>query len=362
MCRTQFELDDAAEADIICNGRRQQQSEGQEPESVGLIGETSNQTHDLFTSPQKTSFLTVRFPRWINFSYSTFDRHHGMRHHLPQRRRPNPFGPHRNSDLTETVLKRPMKPPIDGLPDYLGEDPSTSTNGVLLVSREVQQEDPAIAPERTKHTTSPVRGPVTRHPPPEPWDDQDLLDLPYDNPFYSRAIDNSLWLPRDPTGQLDLDDTIDLKSSITVDESAGRLGSWIMVDEAASPEEASVASNRLGTIVTRFPVELQEVDGTEEIDLPPVIAQRVHSNEKDVERVSQHRRPLAPRRVSSGDQKSLAKSEKRVPGRRPSMLDLPPLSPYHTLTSASIMSARRPRSGSLMSILQVSQPMFVERS
>ena len=355
MCRTQFELDDAAEADVICNGRHQQRSEDQDPESVGLVGEISDQTHDFLTNPQKSSLLTVRFPRWINFSYATFDRHHGMRHHRPQHRRPNPFGPHRNCDLTE-----PAKPPSDGLPHCLTERPSSPTNGVLMVPREVLQEDPAMsnAPRRTKPLHSPIRGSVARHPPPEPWDDQALLDLPYDNPFYSRAIDNSLWLPRDPTGLLDLDDTIDLKSSITVDESAGRLGSWIAVDETTSPEEVSIASR---SIVTRFPVDLQEVDGTEEIDLPPVIARRVNSNEKDVERVSHHRRPLIPRRVSS-EQKSLGGSEKRVPGRRPSILDLP-TTPYHTLTSASIMSARRPRSGSLMSILQMSQqPVFVESS
>ena len=357
MCRTQFELDDAAEADVICNGHHQQRSEGQDPESVGLVGDISDQTHDFFTSPQKSSLLTVRFPRWINFSYATFDRHHGMRHHRPQHRRPNPFGPHRNCDLTE-----PTKPPSDGWPHCLTERPSSSTNGVLMVPREVLQEDPAMSnePRRTIPLHSPVRGSVARHPPPEPWDDQGLLDLPYDNPFYSRAIDNSLWLPRDPTGLLDLDDTIDLKSSIAVDESAGRLGSWIAVDEAASPEEVSIASR---SIITRFPVDLQDMDGTEEIDLPPVIAQRVHSNEKDVERVSHRRRPLTPRRVNSGDQKSLAGSEKHIPGRRPSILDLHRTSPYRTLTSASIMSARRPWSGSLMSTLQISQqPVVAERS
>lgn len=350
MCRTQFELDDAAEADMICRGLRQQRSESQEPESVGL------ETQDLFSSPQKPSLLTVRFPRWVNFSYATFDRHHGVRHHRPQHRRPNPFGPHRNSDLTEAVPREPTTPPSDGLPHCSSECPSASTNGVLMVPRDVLQENPAIpnAPLHTK-PSSPVRGFVACHPPPEPWDDQELLDLPYDNPFYCRAIDNSLWLPRDPTGPLDLDDTIDLKSSITVDESVGQLGSWIAADEAASLEEVSIASR---SIVTRFPIELQQVDGTEEIDLPPVIAQRVHSNEKDVERVSHHRWPLTPRRASSGYQKSLAGSKKPVPGRRPSILDLPPTSPYHTITSASMMSARRPRSGSLIS----QQPVLVERS
>ncbi|EEB87618.1 hypothetical protein MPER_14978, partial [Moniliophthora perniciosa FA553] len=105
-------------------------------------------------------------------------------------------------------------------------------------------------------------GPVSVHPPPTSWDDQTTIDLPYDNPYYTRTINNVLWLPRDPCGVLDLDDTIDLKIAISVDPVAGQIGTCF--------------------VNLPFTPEPEAVDGTETIDLPAVLAKRAEARD-DVE-------------------------------------------------------------------------------
>lgn len=370
MCRRQFELDDAAEAEVLCNGVLRPQPE--EAEAVGLVNGTPNHEYDC--RPSRSPFFTIRLPDWINFSYATLNRNHGVPHHRPQHRRPNPFGPHKNSDLTEPrQLRESKQQHIEGLPECRMEGPSSSaTDGhPPHILTEEPREDPALLNCRVHKDPSQSRGggPVVRHPPLQPWDDQRLPDLPYDNPYYSRAIDNALWLPRNPIGLLDLDDTVDLKVSITVDETAGGLGSWIAAtDDIISPDEASGISNmdvspptgKPGSIITYFPVTLQEVDGTEEIDLPPVIAQRVSAGERDVERSPQLRRPTLLRQASSSD-RSFAGTE-RITRRRPSILDLPQPSPQFIYSSPTALAAKRARSGSVMSALQLPSPGFAERA
>ena len=50
MCRARFEVDDAFEADVICNGRPQQtsSSERKEGESVGLMDMTPGQRREYY--------------------------------------------------------------------------------------------------------------------------------------------------------------------------------------------------------------------------------------------------------------------------------------------------------------------------
>ncbi|VDC00686.1 unnamed protein product [Peniophora sp. CBMAI 1063] len=67
---------------------------------------------------------------------------------------------------------------------------------------------------------------VTPHPPHPRWDDEPDPDKPYENPYYSAPIGSSLWLPRNPCGLLDLDDTVDVHRSLTTVEAAGGLGEW----------------------------------------------------------------------------------------------------------------------------------------
>jgi hypothetical protein len=97
---------------------------------------------------------------------------------------------------------------------------------------------------------------VIPHPPPAPWDDQAIIDLPYDNPFYTRTIDNVLWLPQNP---------------------------WYMapslIPTLSPPEQISISP------VMKCSLGLPDVDGTESIDLPPVIAQPVQAKDVGVEQV-----------------------------------------------------------------------------
>lgn len=64
------------------------------------------------------------------------------------------------------------------------------------------------------------------HPPHPSWNDDSSPEHGYENPYYSRAITDFLWLPRDPLAILDLDDTVDLRVSITSEPGAGKLGTW----------------------------------------------------------------------------------------------------------------------------------------
>jgi hypothetical protein len=144
-------------------------------------------------------------------------------------------------------------------------------------------------------------GPVVPHPPPRPWDDQTYVDLPYDNPYYTRSIQDVLWLPQDPMSTLSLENTIDLHQSITCDPNAGEIGTWLgQADKTSSPLSISRRSERCSPVFPRSSSSIRQYTGTEDVELPPGIAQRVRSLQKreDVEEAN-GRRPSIWRRVSS---------------------------------------------------------------
>jgi len=68
---------------------------------------------------------------------------------------------------------------------------------------------------------------ISPHPKHPTWDDFPHLDRPYDNPFYTAPIDNFLWLPRNPFGVLDLDDSVDVHETLTSEPGAGKPGRWM---------------------------------------------------------------------------------------------------------------------------------------
>lgn len=88
---------------------------------------------------------------------------------------------------------------------------------------------------------------VTNHPPHPVWNDDSNPDTPYDNPYYTRSISDTLWLPRNPLGILDLDDTVDLRMSLTSEPSAGKLGAW-QEDEFLSSAIESVLATSFGSV------------------------------------------------------------------------------------------------------------------
>ncbi|TFK40830.1 hypothetical protein BDQ12DRAFT_721445 [Crucibulum laeve] len=360
MCRAQFEHDDIAEARILCGTRGEQATSDSETDAEGNTTHGNEQEHNAFIHRRRHSaFSTWRLPAWVNFSYTT------MNHRRPnnaQRRPPNPFGPNSGSFSRIPSLTRksgyghkeaevgPVQSatsPTDGYP-WNNEGPASVPKIDLNVSNGYP------APDNNS--------PVVAHPPPIPWDDQGTPDLPYENPFYTRTIDNVLWLPQDPTNTLDLDDTIDLRVSLAVEVTAGQLGTWLGVQQTSSPDELSPVMSRtstgpdqsssllappLQTSPVQHPTLLPDVDGTEEIDLPIVIAKRVQSKEDDIERTVRPRRPSGYRsKVSLGDKSSISTGSASAK-RRPSFLE----GPIPSFRSFSDNGPGRGRSNSIMSAL-----------
>jgi len=336
MVRAQYELDDLAEAEITCHGHRSERSDAEDPEQQEPVENTPSTDPKYQTRHTKFRFsqvFTWRLPAWVKSSHSTANQR--ARH--PLHRRPNSFSPHHNSDLAHNPLRTPSLEESSSFPQ---EGPSTTTK-VTLDGYPANKPEHYPAVLNTNLDTIALRATdaVVPYPPPIPWDDQALLDLPYDNPFYTRIIDNVLWLPRHPSCVLNLDDTIHLKLSITTEPTAGRLGSWLGVDEALSPQElrhAAEPDDSTPLPISKSPSTrsvqlLPEVDGTEEIDLPLVIAKRVHAREKDVEETLRPRKSyLVPRKLSvSGEHTSSLGTCSTIGRRKPSILDRTTPSLYH---------------------------------
>ena len=352
MCRAQFELDDIAEADIVC--QRRFRSSSSEPETDPDKSVTCSNIHGANDVVNRLdSKRDWRLPAWINFSYSIPRRGLG-----PQGRHPNPFGPQQEKELSLSV----SQPCEVHVPERLSpqEGPSSVTTyapdkgypwNVPGAKRDLRVLN--ISLDKSDSDT------IVPHPPPAPWDDQAVIDLPYDNPFYTRTIDNVLWLPRNPTCVLDLDDTVDMKISITVEASVGRLGTWLGLGETLSPTSPIPTPSPPEQIamspVMQCSLGLPEVDGTESIDLPPIIAQRVQAKEGGVEQALRTRKSaIYPRRPSTGDKNS--SNPISVRPQRPQTAERPMLPSYRSFSDST---SNRPRSSS--SALQLPPSGTVER-
>ncbi|PBK97545.1 hypothetical protein ARMGADRAFT_1076012 [Armillaria gallica] len=291
MCRAQFERDDVQEAHIVC-GR---------PEAAGILniegGETGNTKQDMniafSTNLQRRQFWQL--PAWVTLFFAK------------DRRQPNdPSAGGPNPSCTE---HRSFSRLGSGTSQAEENEPPSRLAAGSKLEPPLSPTAPPVEPmPRTEDDL-----PVVPHPPPVSWDDLTTADLPYDNPYYTRAISNALWLPRNPCGLLDLDDTVDLKTSITVEASAGKIGTWIGIPETESPLQMSTLS-LYPSHVSSPPSERRAssfaVDGTEEIDLPPAIARRVEVKEGDIEQAA------APRRAS------LSRGRPSISQRQPSLSTL----------------------------------------
>ena len=161
---------------------------------------------------------------------------------------------------------------------------------------------------------------VQPHSPTKPWDDAPRHDIPYKNPSYGSKIDGFLWLPRNPLGKLDLDDSVELRRAITTERGGGGLGEWVdetplVSNEIADHDSESVvaAPGTLPIPGAQLTVENREglrrqgsvfsatsgfthatlpsgslsrhLTGTEEIVLPPGIKARVPHEEYGFKRL-----------------------------------------------------------------------------
>lgn len=333
VCGSHSTQTDAAE-----NGTVNHSDEGNEQDVNALIG-----APDIHASR-----FTWRMPAWVAFSWSSV-RHRP--HHHAVKRQPNPFHPQQPFSPLPSASPVSAVPPTDTTKAIYNPSainyrwPTAPTTDSEMNAAE----KPPVALPSTPDDDS---KPVAVHPPPVSWDDQTTVDLPYDNPFYTRAISNVLWLPRDPIGTLNLDDTIDLKSSLTVDINAPPLGSWT----GPLSQQAS-AMSIVSSPEEEFPPETREsVDGTESIDLPPTIAKRAEAND-DVEHLRPHRSSSFRSRVGSGLSTAGGSSTTsgsfrlRPPPRRPSTGRPPPLS-YRSFSEGTAPVPVRQKSSSFSSMFE----------
>ena len=159
---------------------------------------------------------------------------------------------------------------------------------------------------------------VRPHPPTKAWDDAPRHDIPYKNPSYGSKIDGFLWLPRNPLGKLDLDDSVELRRAITTEPGGGGLGEWVDETPLVSNEMAVYSSESVVAAPGTLPIPdvtvgnnegfgrrasvfsatsgftnaslppgslSRQLTGAEEIILPPGIKARVPQEEYGFKRV-----------------------------------------------------------------------------
>ncbi|KAG9019901.1 hypothetical protein FRB90_000031 [Tulasnella sp. 427] len=227
---------------------------------------------------------SVRFWTWklpsgaMQFAYTTLPARPGNRHP------PNPFRPQRQPSPSPA-------PSINRAADETAPPPQPPHPGVLNLA----SPQPAIYTDPFDHAeqTSWVDLNASRrhdlvmpHEKRQAWDDAPRYDLTYENPHYTRPIENILWLPVNPCAIFDLNETVDVFRAITSEPGAGALGQWINETSSVIAEPAETRNLPIpGTPdpESELDEELTEIPlfGTERIDLPPTIESRIESSYKD---------------------------------------------------------------------------------
>jgi hypothetical protein len=307
--RVRFEHDDLLEAKIICgNG---------ENSELGLTDDSASEEETAQALPTSSRI-------WKTWKNMVFD--YGTSHAVVRRkskRQSNPFsrpvspidgragdGKHNDQQSPETASKAPRDvgpiSPEEKLPfDTRPKSPPAVIRRLSLASERRNStaitRQNSLANRITREDTQASRPLVNVHPSVPAWDDEPDPDHSYDNPYYSAPIGSSLWLPRNPCGILDLDDTVDMHMSLTTVETAGELGLWhtpstvpssqppssqpIVFPLTTSPEQEEAPtppptnSPPSGSIRAQSSLLLQPVrnfSGTESISLPPRIEARTH--------------------------------------------------------------------------------------
>ena len=289
LCRARFERDDILEAQLVCGG-------GPAPDELidearPPDGEQHRTDLEAKLSGESTGNVWPwRLPLKLDFAYATI----ASRPRRTQRHHPNPFGPTRRSDSTDPLTAASPVEEASGRPTLETCRETNAEQAVRTESPEPEGGSPAV---------------VTRHPPHPAWEDESCPSHTYDNPYYTRDIQNYLWLPRDPLGILNLDDTIELRMSLTSQPAAGRLGAMREEDFIETGLSIPLATS-FGSIDEEAESEhlsmYRRLDGTEQIQLPPAIASRVESlnREDEVERAPIHRRQSKRRRASQSTTRS----------------------------------------------------------
>ncbi|KAG2338484.1 hypothetical protein BDR05DRAFT_969182 [Suillus weaverae] len=301
MCRAKFEQDDTKEAQVVCRTGTGEYEDSPESQIIPSNYPSSAKNVAVSVEDHTSIFRTWRLPAWVNFSYSTVPRR--LRPH--EQRKPNPFGPRARS------FSR-----IDSV-DENRKTPSTSTQGepsAAILGRTVE------SPPAERQRQPPARistSLVQRHPPLAAWDDEPLHDIPYDNPYYTRPITNALWLPRNPLGLLDLDDTVDVYQALTSEPDTGDVDHCFGPGSSTSPV-FQLPSSVHGDEQPSF-LSTKQYSGSEDIDLPEGIKSRIITIDQEIDVESTRpRRPSLFSRHRSGSNVSMKSGDRAsrgLPGR-----------------------------------------------
>lgn len=302
--RSKFEAADIVESHVVCGvtpaipSRVSSPGAGQSPIEDPVLEKSPTETRSGI-------FKTWKLPKGFRFNYSAA----ANRNQVVDEHKPIPFDDVVHFKRLHSLEESKANLPVTLAPEERAERLSVIGLGLPL------QSSPESSPKGLIFGKPPLVTPHEKHP---AWDDSARLDNPYDNPYYTRPILNHLWLPRDPVGILDLDDTVNVFRALTSDPSLGQLGEWIeegialadLPDLPPSPSfsDLSLVSGRLS--VDR--VTSREFSGREEIDLPQEISERVENihKEANVEKAGEfgsrpstsHRRPsLFGRNTSSSN-------------------------------------------------------------
>ncbi|KAH9912692.1 uncharacterized protein BXZ73DRAFT_107327 [Epithele typhae] len=287
LCRNRFERDDILEAQVVCGTGEPTEELIDEACPDAEEGHRAALEKKLSGNSTGGEVWPWNLPVRLSFAYSTI----ASRPRKAPRHHPNPFKPSRRSDSIA-----PLNVMAEDADD--GASPSSSAPAGAWREPSDNMEFPTENPQETPAV-------VTRHSPHPRWEDESSPNHTYENPYYTRDIDNFLWLPADPLETLNLDDTINLRMSLTTQPGAGRLGPWrdedfietgLSLNLATSfgsiEEDEETGSTTNGSFYRRL-------DGSEQIRLPPVIASRVAAGEDDVETAGPIQQRTTKRRKSS---------------------------------------------------------------
>jgi hypothetical protein len=257
ICRAKFERDDLDEAMIICGLQDSQPRdvEAQSPSShERKIGNS-----DTRQGPVKQTRIsaTWRVPRLFPFNYTMS----APRARSNAQRRSIPF-----------------------------ENTGAHYAPVRVESPEAADYRATVLAHTTESNNDKSGSLVSPRPPHPRWNDESDPDHPYDNPYYSRPIRNSLWLPRNPCGLLDLDDTIDLSEVLTssTSKNSGDLRSCLPSDFQPLLSEHSpgnLANVSPETLIATMP---PGYSGNEEMVFPPQASGVQSSDDREVSQLERH--------------------------------------------------------------------------
>lgn len=270
-CRSRFEREDLEEAKVLCGSTSNDSPEYTQELSSSRVGENldgvSAEEHDEHHIRSRFGYLTWKLSNTIGFSYSaTLPRKRQNNH-----RQPIPFGPRSSAESGAPL--RPSSSRLELLQKSTSDAERPALSHPQETIHEGASEDAHEEPIYDHHDAHALVSPHSRHP---VWDDEPNPDTPYDNPYYTRPISDTLWLPRDPMDILNLDDTVDLRISITSEPGAGRLELWAE-DEFIGSALSSVFAPSFGTADDTSSIQhsIAQLDGSEDIKLPAGIASRV---------------------------------------------------------------------------------------